>query len=173
MVVAVVATIVAVTAVVAVEIAATVVVVVALVGLWSAVHTTDERPPSIAPAAPGAVVAPTRAPVVVAPPVDAASTSERDQVLDVVRASGPANEPWDAQARSLFESIDPSVSIDGCYVAGCAATFTFASEASYDARRRDAERSTEYAAWTGGKRWTAPVVTGSKVAVSLVLYRPD
>jgi hypothetical protein len=163
-------------------IAATVLVALAAVGLWEAVRTSGDRAPSTAVTTP-ATTTPTAAPPHMPAPstkriaaADASSSDERDRVLAVVRRSGEASEPWVPQARSLFDSIagrNTAFTFEGCFVAGCAATFTFASRGDYELQRRDSEASTEYAAWTGGKQWTAPMMAGDRVEVTLVLYRPD
>ncbi len=98
-------------------------------------------------------------------------------MLDNVRTSGPAHEHWDEQARALFNSLakdDTVVAYEGCYVAGCAATLSFASEDDYRRARDEAERSELYRAWTGGKKWSRPdIAEDGRLLVALVVYRPD
>jgi len=111
------------------------------------------------------------------PPELAAAKHERETVLGALRDSGKGAEPWDDQGNGLLEKIARTASgwtQVGCFVAGCGATYLFASEDAMTRGRAVAEALDEYHAWTGGKRWTAPErwVDG-RVSITLVLYRPD
>ena len=102
---------------------------------------------------------------------------ERDEAFTALMSSGEAKEEWVDRANNLFDSIGRqalATSKIGCYVAGCGATFTFPSVAEFDRRRALVEASDEYKAWTGGKKWTTPEPTpDGRIAVALLLYRPD
>ena len=102
---------------------------------------------------------------------------ERDEAFTALMSSGEAKEEWVDRASNLFDSIGRqalATSKVGCYVAGCGATFTFPSVAEFDRRRALVEASDDYKAWTGGKKWTTPEPTpDGRIAVALILYRPD
>jgi hypothetical protein len=106
-----------------------------------------------------------------------AARQERETVLASLRESGEGHEGWETQATELFGSLanrDTQVSDVGCYIAGCAATFTFSSQAAYHSQIDRLQTSPAYAAWTGGKRYSAPETReDGRVIVALVLYRPD
>ena len=102
---------------------------------------------------------------------------ERDKALQALIDSGEEREEWGDRAMNLFDSIGRqalATSKLGCYVAGCGATFTFPSVAEFDRRRALVEGTDEYKQWTGGKKWTTPEPTpDGRIAVALILYRPD
>jgi hypothetical protein len=106
---------------------------------------------------------------------DSART-ERESALQTLKRSGPAEESWNPQAGAVFDSIRTSATLAdvGCYVVGCGATLTFASDRSYRDGLAQLEASTAYRAWTGGKKTTSPEVqTDGSVVVALLLFRPD
>ena len=91
------------------------------------------------------------------------------EALEALRNSGTASEVWVTDAERLVHSIAPAATVE-CYVAGCGAQLSFASEAAYqDAVRAVADDHT----WTGGKRWSEAARDGGRVSVALILYRPD
>lgn len=97
--------------------------------------------------------------------------------LTTLRTSGAGRESWDGQATSLLEAGAAgaiSSTAPECYIAGCAATFTFASDARYRERTAALIASDAYRAWTGGKVLTEPDhQPDGRVVVTLLLYRPD
>lgn len=103
--------------------------------------------------------------------------AEREKVLAGLRDSGNGAEPWDDTGSALFEEIGRRAAHSdplGCFVAGCGATFTFASAADFERERAEIETLPAYKAWTGGKRWTTPdPQPDGAVVVALALYRPD
>jgi hypothetical protein len=122
--------------------------------------------------------------VVVEPPIvhrlalDAApDASERDNALASLRASGVGDEVWNGQATTLLDSFATNgVSINdrACFIAGCAATFTFASDRDYRERAAELVETDAYRAWTGGKRFTSTETRADgRIVVALLLYRPD
>ncbi|MFT3695679.1 MAG: hypothetical protein QM831_21255 [Kofleriaceae bacterium] len=131
-----------------------------------------EAPPRTSPSAPVVLDTPSVAKPIarIAPaPADAARTA-----LATLRASGPGHEVWNDQATKLLESVDAlSHTAAECYVAGCAATFTFVDDARYAEAAAKLEQSDAYGAWTGGKTWTAPEHRDGHTLVTLLLYRPD
>jgi hypothetical protein len=113
-------------------------------------------------------------------PVDAQEA--RDQRADALlhlRQSGPGEESWNPRAGDVFDAIAalvPPVTITerGCYVVGCRAVVTFASESAYRAELAQIDRLAAYRAWTGGKQITSPDVRpDGRVVVALLLFRPD
>jgi hypothetical protein len=102
---------------------------------------------------------------------------QREEKMATMRASGAAEETWDAQAKAFFATVatGPVTASDvGCYIAGCAATFTFPSEDSFYARTAEARSTPAYDAWTGGKLLTPPeILPDGRVRASWILYRPD
>jgi hypothetical protein len=133
-----------------------------------------------APAAVPAIIAPEASD---APPGDAAASvtalatvadasvdaAFHPGALEALRRSGAANEVWVPDAIRLVHSVAPDAAVE-CYVAGCGAQLSFASESAYqDAVRAIAEDRT----WTGGKLWTDAARGRGRITVALVLYRPD
>jgi hypothetical protein len=173
------------------------VLVVTLVGLLIAVRS---GPPAIAVEGPTAppragsdVATPAAAPPLrtpddaaepAPPPVGTAedkdrapARTERAQLISALLDSGPASESWSGQATKLLEQISKratGMTPEGCYIAGCAATFVFASIAEYEKAIAASMNLPEYHSWTGGKRWTTPEqAPDGRVLVALLLYRPD
>ncbi len=127
-----------------------------------------------------AIVTPADAPRLLASMIDAAAPAaraEREAVMTTLAHSGIGDEAWAAQAGALFTAIAQppvTVSVTGCYIAGCGATFTFASEADYRRTLAGLAELAAYRAWTGGKKLTNPETrSDGSVVVGLVLYRPD
>jgi hypothetical protein len=91
--------------------------------------------------------------------------------------SGEGSEAWSSQGLGLLDALGATaaaISEPGCFVAGCGAMFTFASEDAYQRQLARLVASDAYAAWTGGKVWS-PLQTRAdrSVVVVLLLYRPD
>jgi hypothetical protein len=109
------------------------------------------------------------------PPAEHAAARARAELVATLRASGAATETWSGQGMALLGRAHAAASTDsGCFVAGCAAVFTYASQSDYMQQRAALEASPEYTAWTGGKRWTDVEQLGDgRVRVGLLLYRPD
>jgi len=128
-------------------------------------------------ASPRDAMAPRAEDVFDAAPTQAGARDEREAVLANLRSSGKGDEVWDAQAGALFDAIGRapgSASVDGCFIAGCGATFTFPSDADYRRRLDELQSLEAYRAWTGGKRFTSPeAAADGSVRIGLVLYRPD
>ena len=155
--------------------------------IWLRIAAKPSEPPAPTPAvapAPAAVAPapgssqPQLPPSPVAPaPVLAPEPSERERWVKPVLRSGSGHEQWTERGTSLLEQIGRNAvrSDDvGCYIAGCTATYTFASRDEYDRTIHAVQRSAEYQAWTGGKRWTTPEPAhDGAVTSALVLYRPD
>jgi hypothetical protein len=112
-----------------------------------------------------------------AAPDDAAVGVSPAALIAELRTSGAANEKWAEQGISLLRSIAPGradVTDVGCYVAGCAATLTFRSDAELHRALDDLEGSNIYLSWTGGKKLSAPEQhSDGRVSIALALYRPD
>lgn len=116
-----------------------------------------------------------------APTIDAAfgagsAREEREQEIEILQHSGPADESWSGQAGRVFDATQPfaAVSAAGCYVAGCAATLTFGSERAYREGLGQIEALAGYRGWTGGKKLTsAEVRSDGSIVVGLFLFRPD
>ena len=108
---------------------------------------------------------------------DASPDAAPTAALATLRASGSGRESWDGQATALLEAAAAgsiSSTAPECYIAGCAATFTFASEARYRERAAALTASDVYQAWTGGKLLAEPDRRpDGRVVVTLLLYRPD
>ena len=108
---------------------------------------------------------------------DALVPGESEAALARLHASGSGVESWDRQGLALLDSIaHDGVEIHdaGCYIAGCGASFTFASEAEYHRRIDELGGSELYRGWTGGKHLTGPEIhSDGRVTIALVLYRPD
>jgi hypothetical protein len=106
-----------------------------------------------------------------------AARDEREAALDSVRASGDAHEEWAARGTTLLTSAGQhgaQVYGAGCFIAGCGATLSFASDADYRRGIDALVASDAYTAWTGGKKITAPErQPDGHVLVGVVLYRPD
>jgi hypothetical protein len=147
------------------------------VALMVMVHR-DERP--VTPTIDAAVVIEHArdAAMAIAVIVDASSPDAAPSAaLATLRASGSGRESWDGQATSLLEAVAAgalSSTTPECYIAGCAATFTFANDAVYRERTAAMTASDTYRAWTGGKVLTEPDrKPDGRVVVTLLLYRPD
>lgn len=109
-------------------------------------------------------------------PADASSRAERVAAMQALRRSGPADEGWNAQAGEVFDATKRSATVTdvGCYVVGCGATLTFASETAYRDELARVQALTAFRAWTGGKQITsAEIQADGRVVVALLLYRPD
>jgi hypothetical protein len=135
----------------------------------------DARP--VAPSIDAGVIVKTVSPhaVLAVPTRDASPDAPPPSPLATLRASGSGHESWVGQATALLESVDAiKRTTPECYIAGCAATFTFASDASYRERIAVLTTSDNYRAWTGGKALTVPEgQPDGRVIVTLLLYRPD
>jgi hypothetical protein len=108
----------------------------------------------------------------------ASARIERAQLIEALRDSGPASESWVGRATTLLEEISKEYAAgmtpEGCYIAGCAGTFVFASVADYERAIAASMALPDYQGWTGGKRWTTPEhAPDGRVLVALLLYRPD
>jgi hypothetical protein len=115
-----------------------------------------------------------------APRLDAepdTATVERPSALVELEESGEGSEAWSSQGTALLDAFGASsaaMTERGCFVAGCAALFTFSSEDDYQRQLARLVASDAYAAWTGGKVLSPLQLRADhKVVVSLVLYRPD
>ena len=101
----------------------------------------------------------------------------RERLLSRVRDHGTNLEPWVASGRALLARLSTEASSttdDGCYMAGCTATFTFASEATFDKATASWRATAEVRAWTGGVQVSDPEITRTgSVVVAVVLFRPD
>ena len=170
-------------------IAAAVIVVAMGVGLLVAIRRADTPTAPSIPSAPpthpidaASQVVETPAPT--APALDAntagaaAARDERDQLLQRLADSGRADEVWVDKATALFDAIGRApveTHVIGCYVAGCGATFTFASLAAY--RDRIAASATNRHLSRVDRRQTlqrsGEIRADGSVIVGLVLYRPD
>jgi hypothetical protein len=95
-------------------------------------------------------------------------------MLALLRNSGPGKESWNGQANAIFDLVAESGARlrSDCFVAGCAATFSFPSEDAYQASAARLVQTSEYRGWTGGKELVADRV-GEHVTVTVLLYRPD
>src|SRR5205823_14394393 len=83
---------------------------------------------------------------------------ERATLLESLHQSGDASEAWAPRATTLIGAVARYASAttpEGCFVAGCGATFAFASRGDYDRAIAEIVTTSDYQAWTGGKRWTA------------------
>jgi hypothetical protein len=127
-----------------------------------------ERPPSHA-----------RPPALVArvEPAEPQARQSREQLGARVRDPSHGHEPWDDAGLALLHALgtDAVEMTDvGCYMAGCMATFTFASTVMYRDAIAKLEASPDYAAWTGGKQLSAPETRADDmVVVAMVFERPD
>ena len=158
-------------------------VAVAAAVLLISVRSSDDPPPGPGSAARAPTPTPDATPAREArhdsphsEPADPHAHGDGEALLDDLRASGSAAEPWDAQGTALLAAIGHravATSQVGCFTAGCAATFTFASRSDLDRARIEATQSPQYRAWTGGKRWTTPEISRDRVVITLLLYRPD
>ncbi len=136
--------------------------------------------PMVSPRRPEASPAPAPA-----PPIDAwvstaeslAARSERERLLEKIRDAHAGTESWNDQGLALLDQIARvalTVAEEGCYMAGCFATFIFESDDAYRRARETITASPEYARWTGGKQFTSPEVLGDgRVVVAAVFQRPD
>ena len=101
----------------------------------------------------------------------------REMVLEDLKQSGDGTEDWNGSAESVFAAIGkPPVSFsdDGCWVAGCAATFTYASQDAYEQALAALPAMPAYKGWSAGKRLTPPDLRpDGTVQMTIVLYRPD
>jgi hypothetical protein len=164
--------------VLAVGVAAAAIVLLVAIRSGGDAPTPRGSPTATAPApapdaTPSGAARPDRPPAEV---TDPHAQTERETLVADLRASGSGAEPWDAQGTALLAAIGRravATSQAGCFTAGCAATFTFASRTELDRARIEAARSPQYRAWTGGKRWTTPEVSRDRVVITLLLYRPD
>jgi len=117
-------------------------------------------------------------PLIVAPDagVDPARV-EREQLLAKVRDPRQGHEAWNERGIALLQQLGASAIATtevGCYMAGCVAVFTFASQGAYDGARDRLVALPEYRAWTGGKTFTTPEQRGDgSVVVAVVFERPD
>jgi hypothetical protein len=143
---------------------------------------TRPHPPTPMPTPPS----PSREAVAPAPPpmlpaIDsgaAAARAEREHmVAKIVDRLGSHEESWNATGIDLLHAFGRGAQATtdlGCYMAGCIATFTFASESAYRAAYDEVTATPDYAAWTGGKRASAPeVLPDGRVIVAIALERPD
>ena len=104
---------------------------------------------------------------------DLDARAQREALLARIRDAHAGHESWNERGRALLERFGPATD-GGCYMAGCTATFTFASRAAYERVRDDVTATPEYAAWTGGKQLTTPeTLSDGRVIVAVVLQRPD
>jgi hypothetical protein len=163
---------------------------VVLAGLALALYVLT-RPGEVVEVQPSAVVAPTimrppiHVPVPEAPPVDAWQASahdlearvRREKLLAGIRDDRAGHESWNDQGLALLDLVGRRASATsglGCYMAGCACTFTFSSDASYRRALDEVTASPEYARWTGSKQFTEPEsLADGRVIVAVVLQRPD
>ena len=143
------------------------------------------RAPAPAPQEP--VRSPIRAdaaPVVRA--ADAVAANEpgeaRRALIHRIREPRPGHEPWDDAGLALLRTLSDraaSTSDLGCYMAGCIATFTFASNAVYERAVADWQGSPAYAAcgFEVGKQLTAPswrkLAADGSIVIAVVVGRPD
>jgi hypothetical protein len=127
--------------------------------------------------APAAAIAAEPAPPAAEPDAGAAARDERLAAIATLERSGPGREDWDASAMAIFDAADTGsveVTSVGCFIAGCAATMTYASRDAYARGLERLQGSAPYRAWTGGKVLTRPeLLADGRVVVALVLYRPD
>jgi hypothetical protein len=169
---------------------ATALVAVLVIALYVLVRRSNTEPEARTKPRDAVVVAPPLAPpsepsVTPTTPLDAraidpaaaAARQERETVLASVRDSGEGHEAWEAQGTALFDAFakrGARVTGSSCYIAGCAATLGFPSQAAYRRALDEVQASEAYLAWTGGKRLTSPeLAEDGRVTVALVLYRPD
>jgi hypothetical protein len=110
-----------------------------------------------------------------APPSTA--RAERELLLSKIIDHLGGHEGWNEQGTDLLRAFGRgavATSDLNCYMAGCIATFTFASEDAFHATYDEVTTSPRYAAWTGGKRVTAPeLLPDGRVIVAVALERPD
>jgi len=134
-------------------------------------------PAPVRDAGPVAPTMPTVDALAQAPATREQARVERATLLETMHQSGDASEAWAPRATQLIGAIGKyaaATTPEGCFVAGCAATFAFASRADFDHAMAEVSASADYQAWTGGKRWTAPeLAPDGRVLVALLLYRPD
>jgi hypothetical protein len=128
-------------------------------------------------------------PVLMTAPADAVATAPADAdphetaraqrvaLVERVSHSGKHREKWAGQGEALLDDIASHAErIDdrGCYLSGCMASYTFASNSAYQDMLQLETTTPQWAKWTGGKRWSAVEdLDGGRVIVTLVLYRPD
>ena len=131
----------------------------------------DQVPPPPRPSAPSPQLAAYQE------QIRANAHAEREKMLATMHDSGAANESWAPRATTLIDEVGrhaTSTTPAGCFVAGCAATFTFASQMDYLHMLAEINANDDYKAWTGGKHWTMPeTAPDGTVTLALLLYRPD
>ncbi|HTR53322.1 MAG TPA: hypothetical protein VMJ10_21660 [Kofleriaceae bacterium] len=159
------------------------VVVAAAAILFSVWHRDVAPAPSSSPGVPAmpasARPAPARpqlpSPV---PPELAAAKLERELAVGKLAQSGKVAAPWGHDGNLLLETIAHDGHAAGwtqvgCFSAGCAGTFLFASDDAMTHGRAIAEALDGYRAWTGDKHWTAPERwLDGRVSITLVLESP-
>lgn len=158
----------------------------ALLGLAIAlvVLTRPHPPTTLPPPAPSrdAAAVTTPPPPPTLPTIDAAvaasgGRAEREHMVAQIVDRLGGHESWNAQGIELLQAFGGRAQTTtdlGCYMAGCVATFTFASESTYRAAYDDVTATRAYAAWTGGKRVSSPeVLPDGRVIVAIALERPD
>jgi len=113
------------------------------------------------------------------PPELAAAKLERELALAKAEQSGKVVAPWANDGNLLLEAIAHDAHAAGwtqagCFAAGCAGTFLFASDDAMTRGRALAEALAGYRAWTGSKHWTAPERwLDGRVSITLVLGPPS
>ena len=131
--------------------------------------------PALAAAHAGSAPAGAPPPPPISPRLDGARV--REMVLEDLQESGSGAEDWNGDAETVFAAIGrPPVSFteDGCFVAGCAATFTYPSKDAYERALAALPEFPPYRGWTAGKRLTPPDVhADGTVQMTVILYRPD
>jgi len=173
-----------------------VVVVVLAVGLLLMARPSDhESPPrardaafaSTGSSAAPSVSVPARDAAAALPPPDAdtawaveqrAARSDREQMMTSLHQSGSGQESWVAQGTAALDVLAHASGVQasdaGCFIAGCGAVFTFATETDYRRGVDTLLASDAFHAWTGGKRFAPPErLPDGQVVIAIVLYRPD
>lgn len=122
---------------------------------------------------------PTPPPTPALPPSTEASaaTREREALLSHIRDPHVGHEDWNDRANRVLDDLvrDGEITLErGCYMAGCFATVSFASESIEQSALARVQRSADYTSWTGAKR-TTPIEESAdgKITIALVLERPD
>jgi hypothetical protein len=107
-----------------------------------------------------------------------AARSDREQMITSLRQSGSGQEVWVAQGTAALDVLAHASGVQmteaGCFIAGCGAVFTFATETEYRRGVDTLLASDAFRAWTGGKRFAPPErMPDGRVVIAIVLYRPD
>jgi hypothetical protein len=106
-----------------------------------------------------------------------AARTEREHLLARIDDHLSGHEDWNDRGIELLEQIGHgalATTGTACHMAGCAATFTFASQCAFESTRDAVAASADYVAWTGAKDFSTPeALPDGKVVVAVVFERPN